>query len=100
MRRATTPTHTFELDIDPSLIKEILITYSQNNKEVLSKRKKDITFDGNVAVVKLTQEEANLFMMGIDIEIQVRAFTTSGDAPASDIFKEPCERVLNDEVMV
>ena len=99
IRRATTPTHSFVLDIDPSLISKILITYSQNNSEVLSKREDEITLDENVAKVKFSQEDTNLFEAGVGIEIQVRVLTTGGDALASDIFKKSCRQVLNDEVL-
>lgn len=39
MRRLTTPEHKFTLQIDPSVIGKIRITYAQNNDIVLKKRK-------------------------------------------------------------
>ncbi len=100
MRRATTPTHRFTLDIDPSLISKIRITYAQNGDTILTKNEEDVTLDDNIAEVKLTQEETNLFDFGVNVKIQVRVLTTGGDALASEIFKVPCGRVLDDEVMV
>ena len=99
MRRATTPTHEYELDIDTSIISQIRITYSQDGNIILTKNENDVEFVGNVAKVRLDQEETNLFKADKIVEIQVRVLTLGNDAPASDIMRVPCERVLDDEVL-
>lgn len=99
MRRATTPTHEYELDIDTSIISQIRITYSQDGNIILTKNENDVEFVGNVAKVRLNQEETNLFGSDKIVEIQVRVLTLGNDAPASDIMRVPCERVLDDEVL-
>lgn len=99
MRRATTPTHSFTLELDPKLISQIRITYAQGGKKILTKNKEDITLEGNVAKVRLTQEETLGFDIGRRVEIQIRVLTTGNDALASEVFDVPCLRVLDDEVM-
>ena len=86
MIRATTPTHTFTFDSDPSVYSRILVTYSQNNKVVLEKEKADLTIEERqttsgteyVAWFRLTQEEANRFASkGSYAKVQVRVLTTA-----------------------
>lgn len=100
MYRATTPTHKFEIPFDVATISQILITYAQQEEVVLEKKTEDCTIDGNCISVTLTQEEANLFDLRKNIEIQMRVLTAGGNALASQIITEPCYRVLNDEVLI
>lgn len=100
MRRLTTPEHKFTLQIDPSVISKIRITYAQNNAIVLTKENGDVSLDGNVATVKLTQEETKKFVADKEVEIQARVLTLGGDALASEIIKVDVQKVLDDEVMV
>ena len=58
MRRATTPRHEFTLPIDSTMIFKFLLTYTQDNKIILEKTESDMTVNGNVWSVELTQEEA------------------------------------------
>lgn len=99
MRRLTTPEHKFTLQIDPSVISKIRITYAQNNAIVLTKKNDDVSLDGNVARVKLTQDETKKFVADKDVEIQVRVLTLGGDALASEIIKVDVQKVLDEEVM-
>ena len=99
MRRLTTPEHKFTLQIDPSVIGKIRITYAQNNAIVLTKEGKQDTIDGNIEKEKLTQEETKKFAAGKEAEIQVRVLTLGNNALASDIIKDDVKRVLDDEVM-
>lgn len=99
MRRLTTPEHKFTLQIDPSVISKVRITYAQNNAIVLTKENSHVSLDGNIARVKLTQEETKKFCADKEVEIQVRVLTLGGDALASDIIKVDVQKVLDDEVM-
>ena len=99
MRRLTTPEHKFTLQIDPSVIGKIRITYAQNNAIILTKEGNDVSLDGNIAKVKLTQEETKKFTAGKEAEIQVRVLTLGNDALASDIISVDVKKVLDDEVM-
>lgn len=100
MRRLTTPTHRFTLQLDVETIDKIQITYAQGGKIILQKFGDDITMDSKTAVVKLTQEETKPFIADKDVEIQVRVLTTGGEALASDIIKVGVQRVLDEEVLV
>ena len=99
MRRLTTPEHKFTLQIDPSVISKVRITYAQNNAIVLNKEGDAVFLDGNIAMVKLTQEETKKFTADKEVEIQVRVLTLGGDALASDIIKVDVKKALDDEVM-
>lgn len=69
MRRATTPTHTFTFPAEVLVdeVDEVLITYTQDRRNILEKTKKDIEIDtvNNMVIVpKLTEAETNLFAPG------------------------------------
>lgn len=99
MIRATTPTHTFTLPFETDQIKSLLISYGQHNHKLLDKRKEDCRLNGKEVIVRLTQEEANLFYTDLPVDIQMRILTVAGDALASEIRTVPYERVINDEVL-
>lgn len=110
MYRATTPTHYFCFgDSDPESFKSILITYVQNDKIILEKTEKDLTFGTKIvgeetkyyASIKLSQEETKLFSArpNASVSIQVRALDYSGNAVASCKNKISVLDVLNDEVL-
>ena len=99
MFRATTPTHTFDLGTDCSALEKIVVTYQQNGETVLEKEKDDLTLNGNIASVTLTQEEANKFLAYSKVFIQVRIKTTDGSVIASEIMEMKVADVLNAEVI-
>lgn len=110
MRRTTTPTHIFSMDIDPSTITELVITYAQSSdvcgctqedqetRIILTKTLSDCVIGENYVSVKLTQEETNLFAEDVAVQIQLHA-KVGNDSLMSDIKTTPCRRVLNDEVL-
>lgn len=61
MIRATTPTHSFELPIDSSIIDKFRLTYVQDGVVVLRKTEKDMQVVGNAWRIMLTQAETKLF---------------------------------------
>ena len=99
MRIGTTPKHTFTFPFETDLIQELKITYSQNEKIILEKHLSDCEVDQNSVSYKLTQEETFLFADGINVELQARALTTSGDVLASNIRIVTAERCLDREVL-
>lgn len=100
MKRGTTPTHTFELPFDTSILKELKITYAQDDKSILCKRLADCELNGSVAKVKLTQEETFMFDCKKMVQIQLRGLTLGGDAPESDVIIVSVDKCLDDEVLV
>lgn len=99
MRRGSTPTHTFSLPVDTSIIAKQRITYAQQGQIVMVKTDDDITLAGNTIQVKLTQAETLAFCVNRAVEIQWEALTTSGDKLQSGIMSVGVDRCLNDEVL-
>lgn len=99
MRRLSTPTHTFTLDIDMMIVKTIRIVYAQDDSVILVKRGDDVLIDGNTVSVRLTQEETRLFSASSTVSIQLDVLTTDGDVLHSDIIKTLVQDVLLDEVV-
>lgn len=99
MRRGTTPTHTFQLPVDVSTLKEVKIIYAQSNKEVLTKYKENCAADGTSVSVTLSQEETLKFSACSPCQIQVRALTLDGMALASDIITIKVDPILDGGVL-
>lgn len=99
MIRGTTPTHTFTFSVDLSDVKDFVITYAQQGKIVLEKKKNDCSISENKIVVTLTQEETLAFDHGTMVEMQAKVLTTGGTVLASNIFTTHADRILNEEVL-
>ena len=97
----TTPTHVFDgipIDICP-LIKEVKITYLQNNEEVLVKRTEDCVIENGRISTRLTQEDTFKFDWSKLVSIQLRVLTVNGDCFKSDPMMETAGRCLDKEVL-
>lgn len=99
MRKGGTPTHTFNLGIDTSLIKEVKITYSQDGKVILTKKSSDCQIEEGKVVTKLSQEDTFLFDGSKFVNIQLRVLTLEGDVLPSEIFTRSVAECLDDEVL-
>lgn len=99
MIRGTTPTHVFNLHLDTSLIKTIVICYAQNDSVKLLKWTEACTLEGENASVTLSQEETLSFKADIDIKVQVRTLLQNGTAPAFRPVWIRCDDALYDEVL-
>ena len=97
MKRGTTPTHTFTLPFDVSVIEKARVLYSQG--EELKLTKTDCVLDGNTLTVKLTQEDTFKLDCGKFVDIQLRVLTPGGDALNSDIIRVAVDRCLENEVL-
>lgn len=100
MMRGTTPTHTFNLPFDTSLIATLRITYEQPTGLELTKTESDCILSGNTITVVLTQEETLQFNHKYNVEIQARILTQGGEVVASRVITTTVEKCLNDEVLV
>lgn len=98
MIRATTPTHTFTLPIETSLIKELLITYKQDDEIVVERKKDSCICAGSKVELTLTQEETRRFSAE-KVLIQLRVLTNDGQALVSDVIRRYVTDVLNDVVL-
>lgn len=99
MRRGTTPTHEFVVDVDMTSATAIYITYKQREKVILEKNIDDITVTDTKLMVTLTQEETLMFNINNIVEIQIRAKMDTGEAIASNIIKTSAQRILKEGVI-
>lgn len=99
MIRATTPTHVFNIPFDTSLIKELLITYSQKKTPIIDKELEDCVLDGKRIALTLTQRDTSKFSDRRGVEIQVRILTTSDTSLAGTIIETEVDRVLDDDIL-
>ena len=95
MYRVTTPTHTFNLPFDTSLIDKLILTYKQNGKTVIEKTEADVTMDGTTVSVTFTQQETALFKADV-AKVQMRV-KTGEKVMASNILTVNVHEVLNKE---
>lgn len=100
MVKGTTPKHIFRVKIDTTLIKTVKITYSQDNKVVLSKRTEDCTLENGAIIARLAQEDTFLFDCNSLVTIQVRVLTFGGDALRSKSIVKSVDECFDDEVLV
>ena len=96
MRRGTTPTHTFSVDVDLTAAEVIYLTYKQTGKVLVEKTKDDLTITEDQVEVKLTQEETLSFREIGDVDIQFRARFPDGTAIASNIMTADADKILKD----
>jgi archaellum component FlaF (FlaF/FlaG flagellin family) len=97
MYRVTTPTHTFNLPFETSLIDKLILTYKQNGKTIIEKTEADVEMDGTKVSVTFTQQETALFKADI-AKVQMRV--KSGEkVMASNILTVNVNEVLNKEVL-
>ena len=96
MTQGTTPTLVFKLDIEPGTLVSLYLTFRQGYGRELTRREDSITADNDAKTltVTLTQEDTLKFEEGGNVEIQLRAVTTTGAALASNIVALPVERIL------
>jgi hypothetical protein len=100
MIRGSTPTHTFDIPIDTSLIKEVKIIYAQADKQVFCKRTGDCVFDGTKIKTTLTQEETFMFDCTKMVQIQLRVLTLDGKVPPIEVIEVIVKKCLDNEVLV
>lgn len=100
MIRGTTPTHTFKLPFDTSIVKEVMVIYAQNEKEVFHKDTFDCELNGKEIIVTLSQEDTLKFNHRQNVQIQVRVLTDDDVALASQIKEITIQNCLNSEVLI
>lgn len=99
MIRGTTPTHTFNLEMETRTIRALRITYKQGEAVVLEKTEDDVTMSGTTIKVKLTQEDTYAFQANIPVQIQLKIKTTGQEVLASRIKTMSVAAILNEEVL-
>jgi hypothetical protein len=99
MIRGTTPTHVFQLPFETKLLKEVRISYAQDNKIVMEKKTEDCKMEGDTISVTLSQEETLLFSHGSVVELQLKVSTEAGNCLATPIIRKHIDEILNQEVL-
>lgn len=107
MKRLTTPTHEFLLEIDPSEWDEFRITYKQAGRIVLERTEADVYHIEETGTnpikyklwYRLTQVETQMFQANVKTEIQIRCHYPDGTSFASDIIPMNVAEVLNQEIL-
>lgn len=97
MRRGTTPTNEFEVNVDLRGT-TVWLTYTQNERIVVDCTNDRLTITEASIKCTLTQEETLALTEGI-VEIQARYITEEGVADASDIIKVPVGKILKGGVI-
>ena len=97
MRRGSTPTNTFDVDIDLTNA-TVFVSYEQGGRVVLEKTGEDLTVTAESIVLHLTQEETLAFVPG-KVCIQIRYVFPNGAADASNIINTTFERIIKDGVI-
>lgn len=97
MKRGTTPTHTFTVDVDLTSATVIYLTYKQNGQTIVERSKDEMTVTSEQIQVKLTQDETLAFSTAGNIQIQIRAGFSDGSRIASDILTvSPAGQILKE----
>ena len=99
MIRGTTPTHTFQIPFNTSLLKEIRITYAQSNSLVLEKTTHDCRLDGMNITVKLSQEETMSFSEDRCADLQLRVMLNDGNVLATPVMRIDVGTLLKEELI-
>lgn len=99
MRRATTHTFSFLLPREANYYSELLVTISQDEEQIINRRKNELRLEGTKVSITLTQEETLRFVAGVPAKIQIRAYANATDAPGSRIWTVPVFPSLNEEVL-
>lgn len=101
MIRATTPTNTYTFpDNINDTYADIIISYAQNDNIILEKKKSDLSINGKVATITLTQEETSKFTAGVYVQIQIKVKTINENKIlASQIYTVPVNKILNAGVL-
>lgn len=71
----TTPTHIFKIPFDTSQLKEIRISYAQDDEVIVEKTTSDCAFEGNKITVTLSQEDTLQFDHRKAVELQMKVLT-------------------------
>lgn len=100
MRRGTTPYIHFHIaQLDATRMKEIEVTFRQN-EDIVVKNGQEVKVDGaHDFSVKLTQEDTLSFRAHRPVEVQARFISADDNVIATTIRKIDCNDILNDEVI-
>ena len=99
MIKGSTPTHTFYIPFDTSLVDKVKITYAQDDVVVQEKHTGDCKLNDQTITVTLTQEDTFCFNHKKDVEIQLRILTKNDEVVTSLPHKVGVIKCLDNEVL-
>ena len=99
MRRGTTPTQIFNVDVDLTSAEVIYVTYKQRSCIVLEKGIEEMDITPEQILFPLSQEDTLRFKPMLPVQIQIRARFPDGNAIASNIIDTYAEVILKEGVI-
>ena len=97
--RGTTLIQIFTLPFEQELLSDLRITYSQNQKKILTKNKEDVELSGNDIIFTLTQEETLDFSEKYLVSVQLKVKTIDEQVFNSNIIYLRVDPSLDEEVI-
>ena len=97
--QGSSPEHTLTLPFDTSFIKNLVVSYCQNEKEVLTKRLEDCAFNLNKISVGLSQEETFLFSNKYLVTIEMRILDIEDEVHTIDPVTLRVKKSTNKEIL-
>lgn len=94
--RGTTPTITFNLPFDTSIIHNCEVYFAQNDELLVTKGIEDCTLSGNTLVVPLTQSDTLAFDDEEKLQMQLRFVLNDGTVNATPVMKGKIGKILKD----
>ena len=99
MIRGTTPRLVFAFKYTVDFVKVLRITFKQNGETKVEKTEKDVTFEENKIILKLSQEDTLGLNENVVVEIQLKVLTTTGDVLATDPYQLRVIEIFNEEIL-
>ena len=99
--RVCSYTATIQTPLPPEEYSAILVTFAQNQQNMIIKQLGDpgITVESDSVIVQLTQEETMQLAAGVPALMQIRCFKAPYQAPGSMIWAIEVYDALNEEVL-
>lgn len=94
--RGTTPTHTFVIPFDTSMVAKAKVSYKYGGTVLFKKNTADCTMDGNKISVTLTREDTIKFPDNVRIKVQLEVETTAGESLVSKVFERYSGELLDE----
>ena len=95
--RGSTPTHTFSIPFDTSVVTGVVIIYAQDGAEVLQKKTADCTITDRDVSVTLSQNDTMLFSAGKPAMVQLVVYAGER-ASVSNIVEMSVSDILSEDV--
>ena len=99
IQQGSTPTHKFSTPYVKDAIEWAIITYWQNGKIVLEKKRDEVIIEDQLMITNLSQEDTLLFDETGDVKMQIKVKLTNGKVIPSEDMYARIKDVLNKEVM-